>query len=539
MASKKKKNGLFVNMLDMDRFIQINGMENSECSDPIFLNKNVPTVRGVLSYEIFGTSQNERRQRMGYINLHGHYMHPLAATKLASYDRTLSKVLYAQGRYKLVDGTLVEDPENGQAGPEFLYSIWGKVKVRDKDTVTTKEIQRFFEKSRDKLFITKFLVIPAFFRDINSQSSGSTKSTNILNSMYSSIISYTQTLDQYSDTFTNMTALTRGRVQTMLVNIYNELMVNTVKGQPSKFGMLRRSLHGKSVNYSARMVISAPVLRKESYQDVQVKFGHATVPLAYTVSSFFPFMVHHLKKFFDAEFIQGGKYPVMNKDGKVEYVSFSESFDENDITKMINRYINSPSSRFDKVITPRDQNGNRYYMTLTGRFNKQDTTVTRSATLTDILYIVAYRVVQDKHVFITRYPLDNYNGQFPARIEVASTTHTMPAQIGETYYQYFPISEGDPANAFVDTLQFSNPYCIAMGADYDGDTVSMKPVFTKEANAECERRLRSNAYVLDVQGKLMRNTEKDFLLCAYNLTAVTGDKSFLKDINSKPAKYAV
>lgn len=460
---ERKQLGLYTQLLDMEKFIRVNDLQ--EVSDPIFLMKNSPTPKGVLSYEIFGTSQQERRSRMAYIDLHGHYMHPLAATKLASYDRTLSKVLYAQGRYKLTkEGTLVED-EEGNSGPEFLYEIWGKVKIRDKDTITTKEIQKFFEQDKSKLFMTKYPVIPAFFRDINQQTNSSTKSTNILNSMYSSVIAYTQSLEMYTDTFTNMGRLTRARVQNLLVDIYKHLMIDTVKGQPSKFGMLRRSMQGKNVNYSARLVISAPIVNKESYQDVQVKFGYAVVPLAYTVSLFFPFMVHHLKRFFDAEFIQGGKVPVMGPDGKIVYTSFTDSFDENEITKMITRYINSPSTRFDKVITPPDLNGNRYHMTLTGRFNKDNTTFNRAATITDILYIVAYRVVQDKHVFVTRYPLDNYNGQFPAKVEISTTVRTQPVTIGETIYPFFPICEGDPANSFIDTLQFSNTYLGPMGGD--------------------------------------------------------------------------
>ena len=243
-------------------------------------------------------------------------------------------------------------------------------------------------------------------------------------------------------------------------------MVETVKGQPSKFGMLRRSMMGKNVNYSARLVISAPVLRKSSYKDMQAKFGYVVLPLGYTLSCFFPFMVHHLKRFFDQEFIQAGKYQVKDKDGKIISVTFTSSYDENDITDMITKFINSPSSRFDPVLTPPDTAGNRYPMVITGRFGKDNTTITnRKATLTDVMYIVAHRVVQDKHVFVTRYPLDNYNGQYPAKVEVASTTHTEPAIIGETMYPFYPICKGDPSNAFIDTLQMSNGYIGPMGAD--------------------------------------------------------------------------
>ena len=104
---------------------------------------------------------------------------------------------------------------------------------------------------------------------------------------------------------------------------------------------------------------------------------------------------------------------------------------------------------------------------LTGRFNKQDTTISRPATLTDILYIAAVRATQDKHAIITRYPLDNFNGQFPVRVSVASTVNTQPVTIGNEFYQFFPVCEGDPTNSFIDTLEFSNTYLKAMGGDFE------------------------------------------------------------------------
>lgn len=455
--------GLTLDILDVEKFISLNKLV--PCENPIFLDRNMPTRDGVLSYEIFGTSQEERRNRFAYIDLHQHYMHPLAATKLSGYDRTLSKVLFSQSAYILKDGALIEDYENGRSGPEFLYEIWGKVKVRDKDTITTKELEKFFKQDRDKLFLTKWIVIPAFYRDLNTQDAGGgiKKSSATINSMYSSIISYVQTLNTYSD-ISHYARLTQSRVQTLLCDIYEKLMVETVKGKPSKFGMLKRSLQAKNVNYSSRLVLSSPILQKPSYNDVQVKYGAATIPLAYTITSFLPFVVYQMKQFFESNFIQGGKVPVM-ENGKIVYTTFRDTFDENDITKMVNLYLNDPSSRFNKVDTPMDINGNKYHMVISGRFGKENTTITRAATLTDVLFICTVEATKDKHVFVTRYPLDNYNGQWPGRVEVASTIKTTPALIGNTYYQFYPICEGDPMNAFVDTLQFSNTMCTKMGAD--------------------------------------------------------------------------
>lgn len=471
MAIKTDDVGLFCDLLPVDTFVRVNSLES--VSNPTMFDSSGRgfSSDGILSNEIFGITNYDRRNRFAYIDLYTHYMQPLAAVKLAAYDRKLADVLFSRGRYRLTkDGDLIEDPE-GKAGPEFLYQIWGKVKVKDKDTVTTKEVQKFYEQNRDMLFMTKLPVIPAFYRDINKEAMASgdsyemRKSSALINSKYNSIISYTQSLNQYTDTFTGMAFVTQARVQGILVDIYNDLIVGTVKGSPAKFGMLRRAMAGKNLPYTSRLVLTASNQNKSSLSQVQTKYGYATVPLMYVCAMFMPFIVHDLKAYFDAQFMQGGKYPVVNEKGQQEYVTIDRSYDENEITGMIIKFINSPGNRFDPVLTPPDQFGRQYHMMLTGRFNKDNTTLNRVATLTDILYIVATRTVRDKHVDITRYPMDNPNGQNPYRIMISTTMRTEPATIGETVYEFFPVCEGDPLNTFMTTGQISNVMIDRMGAD--------------------------------------------------------------------------
>ena len=74
----------------------------------------------------------------------------------------------------------------------------------------------------------------------------------------------------------------------------------------------------------------------------------------------------------------------------------------------------------------------------------------------------------------------------------------------------------------------------------DGDTVSVRPVFTKEANAECEHRINSTGYILNIEGGFMRGISKDFTLCLYNLSRTYDNEvGFLKDINEKTPKYTI
>lgn len=68
--------------------------------------------------------------------------------------------------------------------------------------------------------------------------------------------------------------------------------------------------------------------------------------------------------------------------------------------------------------------------------------------------------------------------------------------------------------------------------------ISCKPVMTREANEECEKRITSVGYYVNVEGKMMRVQEKDFLLCIYTITN-TDRKIKLEDINVKKPKYVI
>lgn len=453
---------------DIDTVIRVNNLK--EVTNPIALIKNQPTPDGVLSYEIFGTSSQSRRETMAYIDLHGHYMYPNAAVKLRSYNKTLAEILFGTGLYSFdkKTGQFIKDDVNGTSGPEFLYECWPHIKVKEKTTLTTKEVEKFFQQDRDKLFITKFLVMPPFFRDKN-EVTGANMSMGDLNAMYNSIISYTQSIANYTNLFASMTYLTQGRVQQLLVDIYNKIVIEKVKGNPSKFGMLRRAMMSKNIDYSGLMVICAPVLHTNEQSEMMAKYGTVSVPLGRACAMFFPFMVRAVKLWFERHFIQGGKFPVI-QNGKIEYITVTSSYDENSVTKMISRFINSPSSRFDPVELPPNENGVTGKVAFTGRYykNEIETPVNRPMTMTDLLYIVAKDELADKHVYVTRYPLDNYNGQFPAKIDLATTVHTKPMKFGERIYQFYPDIAGDPANAFIESVGMSNTYLDMMGGDYDG-----------------------------------------------------------------------
>ena len=70
--------------------------------------------------------------------------------------------------------------------------------------------------------------------------------------------------------------------------------------------------------------------------------------------------------------------------------------------------------------------------------------------------------------------------------------------------------------------------------------VSIRPLFTKESNADAERQINSPGYFLNIQGGGLREDSKDFNVTAYNLTHMKDPGQFvLKDINKTKMEYKV
>lgn len=53
---------------------------------------------------------------------------------------------------------------------------------------------------------------------------------------------------------------------------------------------------------------------------------------------------------------------------------------------------------------------------------------------------------------------------------------------------------------------------------YDGDQVSIKGVFTQEANEEAEKILQSKAHILNIYGENMRRTTNEGIQTLYMMT---------------------
>lgn len=537
-------------LCDINTFIKKN--EVQEITNPIFFDQNrLPTADGLLSNSIFGITKEERANRFGYIDLHGFFLHPLIYKLWGSIDSTIKSIVHGIKTYKIdSQGFFVEDPE-GETGIKFLKKNIDKIKIKQTTSSMRKRKIQFIMQNKKNMFIDKFLVIPAYYRDVNTENGKI--GVGDINKLYNSILIASRALGESQDYGLTLIDSQCGRMQELLLSLYNyfgkgDEKLDTGAGIPGKFGLLHRANLRKTTDYGSRLVITCPDLRVDDIDDLDVDMDYSLVPLASLCVNFLPFIIFYIRRFFENEFSTRTTYPMYDiKTGElkaeVPIKNYQIEFSDERIKKEIDRFVHGTSNRFVPIELPIDRSIPKYknakvYMFFKGRgqnsnnLTKDFEIVHRRLTWCDILYQAACEVTKDKHILITRYPIDSFYNQFASKIHVASTVDTeymilSDAPEDRIYKKYPKIREEDigtdTSNKFKDSLNLCNGYLDSIGGDYDGDQTTVKGVFSTEANAELEKQMNSKNHYIGLDGTTVMDLGKESLYVMYVLTKTPED----------------
>lgn len=528
-------------LLDIEDFIKKNDVK--EISNPIFFNQNkLPTSDGLLSNEIFGITKEERANRFGYIDLHGTFLHPLVYKVWSALDKNVKSIVHGIDNFVIdSNGQFKQDP-NGKTGIKFLKDNINKIKIRSTDSTKRDRVIEFLNISKPLMFITKYPVIPAFYRDVNTE--GGKVGVGDINKYYNSIIIASKALAEAQDYGLSLSNSQAGRMQEMLLQVYNYFGAGNPDakgsgvGMPSKFGIIRRANLSKTTDYSSRLVITSPELKVEKLDDIEADMDYSVVPLASLSINFLPYMIFWLRGFFENEFSTRTTYTVHMKDGKIKEIPIQDyqiAFSDERIKDEINRFAHGYSNRFIPVRIPTVDKKLNVYMHFKGRAStspddtEQGEVVNRRLTWCDLLFMAASEVTADKHILITRYPIDSFYNQFPTKVKVQSTIETEPMTVVSAgmkkFYKKYPKIreediEKDTSNKFIDSLNMCNGYLDSIGGDYDGDQVSVKGIYSAEANAELDQQMNSKIHYIGLDGLSVMDVGKEAKQSLYCLTMV-------------------
>ena len=539
-------NKLSLTVLDIDRFIKVNGCE--AVTNPIFYYRpGEPTEDGLLSNRIFGITPDDKSGIFGYIDLNKYFLQPVCYKAWTVIDRKVKDCIAKTKYFSLdKDGYLVEDPR-GENGIEFLKKNINKIKFKSSEGKSIKRDIRakFLDLNRNNMFINKYLVIPVFYRDTNSKdASKGTIGVSKINQLYQQLILSANHVKDTQEYGFDMSGSLDLRLQETLLTIYDWFCGNTNKNilktdaglgiKRGKFGLLRMANQSKTSDYAARLVITSAELKANTPADMKADFDKSMIPLSAAIAAFAPFVRFTVRRFFEREFAGSEQYRVI-VNGKVEYRVVKDpfiQFSDERITAEMEQFIHGYNNRLIPIKIELDD-GNFAYMHFKGSYKPiktfdPETIYNRRLTWLDVLYICTKEATRNKMVLMSRFPIDTRTNQIATEIDISTTNETEPMYVENDYYPYYPKFKDsdigkDTSNMFIDTLNISNLYTGGLGADFDGDQMTVKGVFTEEANRELLEFKTSKKNFINFGGSNLRTVAADVVQSLYNLTKVLNE----------------
>ena len=540
-----RQDNLQVSLLDVDDFVKKNNLV--EITNPvIFDTSSNPTSDGLLSNTIFGITKESRASTFAYISLKKKFLQPLVYRIWSKVDSKIKSIIHGIGTYSIdKSGAIVEDPK-GDNGIDFLRKNLDKIKFRETDSIKRERYIKFLNDNRKNFFTDKLIVIPPFFRDIKVD--GGKISVGDINKLYINVMVSASAIGDSEDYGFSIGKSVEGRLQEGLIEIYKWFGTGTDSnpngGLPGKFGVIRRANLSKTTDYATRLVMSAPKLDVENMEDIRADFDYSVLPMTSAAANFFPFVIFHMRRFFENEFIGDTKYPIIDKDGTIIYGEIEDyqiQFSDEALKKELDRFIHGYSDRFRPVKVLCGVKGKQEYLDLKwkGFYKEPDVKALkneRPLTWCDVIYMACEEAVKDRMILITRYPIDTFYNEFATKIRLSSTIETEEAVFDDVVYTHYPKIRKedigkDTSSSFIDTMNICNGYLDSIGGDYDGDMVTIKGVYTDEANEELKKQLASNIHFINLGGNPVISTSKESIQALYAMTLT------LPDTKLSPVKF--
>lgn len=513
---------------------------------------------GLFSEEIFGqVTSPERLVRNGYIDLHTTVFHPRIYRILKSlkglYEEIISGKSYAGFNASIGDfekasmDDMEADPKSLPwvevgTGFTFFLKYFPKLNIKPTESISRTDKILLLNKYRNMVTVSKWIVVAAGQREYQEDSKGGGASEEI-NKLYSSLLRLTKALPPKSDSSPVFDTI-RYAIQNK-INEIHEYGVNFLDG---KTGFVQRKYGYRKLAYATRNVITSPNMAAMTPSSPQFHdLFESKIPLFQAAKAFQPLVVFNLKEqFFGSIFnISSNNVSLIDwNTNELVYREISETEKNrfmlsDEIVDIINLYRNN-KVRF-RPVRAQDIDGNWYKLYLMYDTGKEvwifrnieefkqnlaeqdvnfDEQYIRDFTYADMLYISTYFATRGRNVTITRYPAIEPGSIFPSKVHLVSTKPgrivTFRSHIGNgLQFPEYPIIGARS----VDSTILHPSRLAGLDADFDGDTISVNSVMSKEANDECNAYYDSLGSLIDLNGSLLVNIDTDLInWITFNLT---------------------
>ena len=503
MAENKYK-PMQIKILDIDKFVKSKGLPRVKSIKKLSTNKTLDE-NGLFSEKIFGRlGSTDRMNNMAYIELNTYCLQPYICIALERMSAEFVRTMMGTLQWK-VEGSKIkrcDEGEEGMTGLPFIYKYFDEViKELIKDTgskTRDSNLKLLKSHTKEELFTSKWIIIPAGFRDINSidiETRGKSDYDEI-NDYYSKMIDISNRLDQTNELGLDIIDdKLCYQMQQCINDIYRHLIE---KKLAKKNGLIQRSALAKTISYSAGNVISLPKLTRKSY-DIEdsnnIPMGYIGIPAVQLVDIFYPFYLHRMKEVltFDERIFNIIKGLVHAKD--------TYSMDE-----VIEKFANSIKVDRKLMLADMEYNDEKYSITVNG---KERVLKTLDFLKNDIID----PIIIDKYVTGTRFPFDN--GMSQQYLKPKAITVENVEQVTDDHGIKYELADSDILLLSFQPSVFSLQ---GWGGDFDGDTIAVTALFSDEANKAIEEKAWTRVRPLNAMGKGKYDIGNELLIGLYSLT---------------------
>ena len=505
-------------------------------------SKEVFHPEGLYSDKIFGPIGSEMRYKVfAYIDIKLKVIHPVIYQALIKarkfYRDIMSGVEYAVFNQQKRDFEK-SDVLQGETGYAFFIRYFSMLSLQDTGSDDRKRAIALLQKYKDKVLLDKVIVMPAGYRDVEFKDRGPTPDE--LNTYYQALIRQSNNISLEVATVNEaLYDKTRYAMQEALNDLYNAI-AERVEGKKKLF--LGKWAARRVFNTSRNVITSSAPGGRYLLSEASVGFNDNLVGLYQAMKGVLPVSIYHIKNSILSELFVSANIPVplvnkdtlMLEDVQVKPKTFDHFASSEGIEELINDYEHE-SQRHKPVMVDDHYLSLTYLSVVDGKkvfklfrdirdlpaeYDRKDVHPT---TYTEFFYVVLAPILNKHNAVVTRYPISG-----PGSCQVCKTKIKTTIQdeiryqlddewkISDKIYYSFPVLGEKTQEAM------SPPVSIlgAMGADFDGDTMSFNPVYSDEALEETDRLLRSKGAYLDSMGNFLRTTDVDIVnIVCFNLSS--------------------
>lgn len=497
---------------------------------------------GLFSTLTFGRVGTEDRDtRFSYIQLNAEVIHPAIYEVLKKLKRLYIDIIngtgYAKWNPQLKDFES-SDMLEGETGMAFFTRHLHHLQPDKRTSKKRNMYVDVFEKYKKECLMHNCLVIPAGMRDLYIDGSGREVQDEI-NDLYRKLIVTASSINSVGSKMNDSSIdVQRRNLQRTMNEIYEYL-----KGMlDGKKGLIQTKWGGRRIVNGTRNVISMMDNIAEKLDSPRAPtVEHVQIGLYQTIKGVSPITINGIKTKFTNDVFQHQSYPTLLIDRQTfklkEIYLDPQQWDKWGTTEGLEKIIDG--FKDDRLrnkpividnhyfyLVYRDKEGFRCFRDINELPDPSMIEHCHPMTYAELFYLAKYEEYYDLIALVTRYPIDSVYSIFPARVYLKTTVDAKGAyEYDADFKTHLGFAREYPNHnqnaSWVNTAVIHANYLDQLGADFDGDTVSVNFPYSNEAIEEINHRLGQRGSIINPRGQFIFSSDTN--VAGRVFKAFTGD----------------